>query len=129
MQDCATQPMRFDTQTALALEAAFDGGRLTSDGGLVWLAEADEELGLCEAISEHVPEWRKRKGRHSLASLLRQRVLQIACGYEDQNDSNSLREDPLLKMVCGSSSESGPNLASPPSHVLRTPRTSAAVTK
>jgi hypothetical protein len=106
--------MRFETQSTLALEAAFDGGRLTSDGGLVWLAEADEELGLCEAISECVPEWRKRKGRHSLASLVRQRVFQIACGYEDQNDSDSLREGPLLKMVCGSAPESGPNLASQP---------------
>ena len=38
--------MRFETETALALEAAFDGGRITSDGGLVWLAEMDEELGL-----------------------------------------------------------------------------------
>ena len=80
MTDCATTGMRFGTQTALALEAAFDGGRITSDGGLVWLAEADSELGLCEAISEHVPEWRKRRGRHSLESLLRQRVFQIACG-------------------------------------------------
>lgn len=114
MTDCATPPMRFETQSALALEAAFDGGRITSDGGLVWLAEAEEELGLCEAISACVPEWRKRRGRHSLASLVRQRVLQIACGYEDQNDSNSLREDPLLKMVCGALPESGANLASQP---------------
>ena len=114
MQDCATQPMRFDTQTALALEAAFDGGRLTSDGGLVWLSEMDEELGLCERISEHVPEWRKRKGRHSLASLIKQRVFQIACGYEDQNDADALRRDPLLKMVCGSLPEGGPDLASQP---------------
>src|SRR5215207_3622524 len=106
--------MRFETQTALALEAAFDGGRITSDGGLVWLAEADEELGLCEAISEHIPEWRKRKGLHSLTSLVRPRVFQIACGYEDQNDSNSLREDPLLKVVCGSLPESGADLASQP---------------
>ena len=114
MTDCATHPMRFETQSALALEAAFDGGRITSDGGLVWLAEADEELGLCEAISECVPEWRKRQGRHSLASLVRQRVFQIACGYEDQNDSNSLREDPLLKVVCGALPESGADLASQP---------------
>ena len=114
MQDCATRPMRFDTQTALALEAAFDGGRLTSDGGLLWLSKMDSELGLCEAISEHVPEWRKRKGRHSLASLVKQRVLQIACGYEDQNDSDALRRDPLLKMVCGSLPEGGPDLASQP---------------
>ena len=80
MSDCATNEMRFETQAALALEAAFDGGRITSDGGLVWLAEADGELGLCEAVSACVEEWRKRKGRHSLASLVRQRVFQIASG-------------------------------------------------
>src|SRR5215210_6694819 len=71
MSDCATSKMRFETQTALALEAAFDGGRITSDGGLLWLAQTDSQLGLCEAISEHVPEWRKRKGCHSLSSLVR----------------------------------------------------------
>src|SRR5215203_4589560 len=115
MTDCATQKMRFEfSNSALALEAAFDGGRITSDGGLVWLAKIDEQLGLCEAISEHVPEWRNRKGRHSLLSLIRQRILQIACGYYDQNDSDTLREDPLLKMVCGSLPESGANLASQP---------------
>jgi hypothetical protein len=56
VQDCATTTMRFETHSGLALEAAFDGGRITSDGGLVWLAEMDEELGLCQSISEHVPE-------------------------------------------------------------------------
>jgi hypothetical protein len=114
MRDCATTEMRFETQAALALEAAFDGGRITSDGGLLWLAEMDSEMGLCEAISRCVPEWRKRKGRHSLESLVRQRVFQIACGYEDQNDSDFLREDPLLKLSCGSRPESGPDLASQP---------------
>jgi hypothetical protein len=114
MQDCATTTMRFDSQTTLALEAAFDGGRITSDGGLVWLAKMDSEMGLCEAISECVEEWRTRKGRHSLASLIKQRVFQIACGYEDQNDSDTLRQDPLLKMVCGSLPEGGPDLASQP---------------
>jgi hypothetical protein len=114
MTDCATRKMRFETETALALEAAFDGGRITSDGGLLWLAETDSELGLCEAIASCVPEWRKRKGRHSLKSLIRQRVFQVACGYEDQNDSDSLREDPLLKLSCGSLPESGADLASQP---------------
>jgi hypothetical protein len=114
MSDCATNRMYFETEAALSLEAAFDGGRITSDGGLLWLSKVDKELGLCQAISECVPEWRKRKSRHSLASLVRQRVLQIACGYEDQNDSNSLREDPLFKMVLGSLPESGADLASQP---------------
>ncbi len=49
-----------------------------------------------------------------MATLIKQRVFQIACGYEDQNDSNSLREDPLLKLVCGSLPETGANLASQP---------------
>ena len=122
MSDCATSGMRFETHTALALEAAFDGGRITSDGGLVWLAEADSELGLCERVAEHVPQWRRRQGRHSLKALIKQRVFQIACGYEDQNDSNSLREDPLLKLLCGSMPQSGAELwpASPPSQGLRT---------
>jgi hypothetical protein len=114
MDDCATSLMRFETESALALEAAFDGGRLTSDGGLVWLSEADSELGLCQRVAEHVPEWRKRQGRHSLKALIKQRVFQIACGYEDQNDSNSLREAPLLKLLCGSMPRSGADLASQP---------------
>jgi hypothetical protein len=106
--------MRFGTEAALALEAAFDGGRITSDSGLVWLSKMDREMGLCEAISECVPEWRKRRGQHSILSLVRQRVFQIACGYEDQNDSDTLREDPLLKVACGSLPESGTDLASQP---------------
>ena len=46
MGDCATQPMRFETDWTLTLEAAFDGGRLTQDGGLVWLSKMDSEMGL-----------------------------------------------------------------------------------
>jgi hypothetical protein len=46
----------------------------------VWLSKMDSEMGLCEAISECVKEWRKRKVSHSLASLVKQRVFQIACG-------------------------------------------------
>jgi hypothetical protein len=45
--------------------------------------------------------WRRGPVRHALALLLRQRLLQIACGYEDQNDADTLRHDPLLKLVCG----------------------------
>ena len=115
MGDCATrETMRFETESELALEAAFDGGRLTSDGGLLWLEKMDSEMGLCEAISECVPEWRTRRGRHSLASLTKQRVFQMACGYEDQNDSDALREDPLFKLCCGSLPEGGLDLASQP---------------
>lgn len=113
MTNSATSSIRFET-TPLELEATFDGGRITSDGGLLWLAAADRELGLCEAIAEHVPEWRGRSLRHSLLTLVRQRVYQIASGYEDQNDADALRSDPLLKLILGRLPESGADLASQP---------------
>jgi hypothetical protein len=114
MADCATSRMRFETPAELALEAAFATVSLTSDGGLTWLAKTDAELGVCEAIGEQMTEWRKSKGRHSLVSLVNQGVYQIACGYEDQNDSNFLRSEPLLKLVCGTLPQSGEDLASQP---------------
>jgi hypothetical protein len=110
----ATSPTRFDTPTALVLEAAFDGGRITSDGGLPWLARVDSELGLCEDLAAHVPEWRRGPVAHSLEDLVRQRVLQIACGYEDQDDADTLRVDPLFKLACGRPPETGRDLASQP---------------
>jgi hypothetical protein len=112
VEDSATTPMLFETPTPLALQAAFDGGRITSDGGLCWLAEVDRDLGLCEAIARHVPERRGPSVRHSLTTLVRQRVYQIACDYEDQNDSDTLRSNPLLKLVLGSLPETGTDLAS-----------------
>jgi hypothetical protein len=83
------------------LTASFDGPQLTSDGGLCWLAEADAALDLCAMLAAHIPDWRRRPGCHTLETLVRQRVFQIACGYEDQNDAATLRRDPLLKLVCG----------------------------
>jgi hypothetical protein len=98
--DSATSPFAFAT-SPLPLSATFDGGRLTSDGGLPWLGEADAALGLCEALAARIPEWRRGPVRHSLSTLVRQRVFQIACGYEDQDDADTLRRDPLLKLLCG----------------------------
>ena len=62
--------MSFQTPATLALEAAFDGGRITSDGGFVWLAKIDEELKLCETIASHVPEWRTSSIHHCLLTLV-----------------------------------------------------------
>jgi hypothetical protein len=110
----ATTTFSFATPTPLPLEATFDGGRLTSDGGLPWLAQADEALGLCAAFARLIPEWRRGPVRHSLEALVRQRVYQIACGYEDQNDADTLRTDPLLKLLCGRLPDSDADLASQP---------------
>ena len=59
MRNCATPTTRFDAPTNLALEVAFDGGKLTSNGELTWLSKTVSELGLCEKIAKHVPEWRR----------------------------------------------------------------------
>ena len=114
MSQSTTPPIRFDTPAGLPLEVRFDAGRLTSDGGLPWLAEVEAGLGLCAALAAEVPEWRRGPVRRSLAALVRQRVFQIACGYEDQDDADTLRTDPLLKLVCGRLPESGADLASQP---------------
>jgi hypothetical protein len=97
-----------------ALSVAFDAGQLTSDGGLVWLARADDRLGLSATFAQQIREWRRGPVRHPLALLLRQRLLQIACGYEDQDDADTLRHDPLLKLVCGRHPAQGTDLASQP---------------
>jgi hypothetical protein len=114
MPQSATAAFRFAVPAALPLEATFDGGRLTSDGGLPWLGEAEATLGICAAFAACVPEWRRGPVRHSLTALVRQRVFQIACGYEDQDDADTLRHDPLLKLVCGRLPETGAALASQP---------------
>jgi hypothetical protein len=113
MTHSATGRLRFQFRAGMPVQATFDAGRLTSDGGLVWLAEADRALGVCEALAGCIPEWRRRP-LHSLATLVRQRIFQIACGYADQNDADTLRSDPLLKLVCGRLPESGTDLASQP---------------
>lgn len=113
-RDSAMPTYRFATATDLALVARFDGGRLTSDGGLPWLEQAEAAVGICRALAACVPEWRRGPVTHSLETLVRQRVFQIACGYEDQDDADTLRVDPLLKLVCGRLPETGIDLASQP---------------
>ena len=108
----ATTTFAFATKTSLPLNAAFDGGRITSDGGLPWLAQAEDALGLCAAFARLIFEWRRGPVQHSLEALVRQRVFQIACGYQDQDDADALRSDPLLKLVCGRLPESSADLAS-----------------
>jgi Transposase DDE domain group 1 len=109
----ATPTISCFSPLAVPIEARFDGPQLTSDGGLVWLAEADATLGLCAALGSHLREWRTGPVRHSLETLVRQRIFQIACGYEDQDDADTLRSDPLLKLVCGRV-PNDPDLASQP---------------
>jgi hypothetical protein len=114
MPQSATPTIAFPGLGSLPLEVDFLGGRLTSDGGLAWIAEADAALNLTSSLAALIPDWRTRRGRHTLATLVAQRVYQIACGYEDQDDADTVRTDPLFKQVCGRRPVTGEALASQP---------------
>lgn len=93
----------------------FSGGALSSDAGLLQLKEVDEQIGLTAALAKAITDPRdERYTAHSMHDLVRQTVYQIAAGYEDGNDSNSLRDDPVLKMMAGRLPLSGSPLASQP---------------
>lgn len=114
MRESATGVLHSTGPAAKPLRIDFTGGRVTSDGGLAVLAEVDAALGLTQAVAQVIPDWRTRRGRHDLTTLVRQRIYQIVCGYEDQDDADTLRRDPLLEWVCGRLPESSPDLASQP---------------
>lgn len=81
--------------------AAFDGGRLTSDGGVL-LAQAERQLGLAERLAACVADPRDQsRVVHGLGDILRARMLAIACGNEDADNLDSLRHDPGFKLALG----------------------------
>jgi hypothetical protein len=98
-----------------AVELDFDGGRLSSDAGLVLLNDPDEQLGLTRALAAVLSDPRDERRVHCTRhDLLKQRVVQIAASYEDANDANTLRHDPIFKLLLGRLPESGASLASQP---------------
>ena len=80
--------------------ARFDGGLLSSDGGLLALREVERRLGLAERLAACIDDPRlPERVRHGVAEILRFRMLMIAAGYEDGNDADSLRHDPIFKLA------------------------------
>ena len=106
-------PARLPSPAGSAL--AFDGGRLTSDAGVLVLAEIERRLGIAERLARCIVDPRS-PGRvhHSIAEMIRFRVLLIAAGYPDANDCDALRTDPAFKMAVGRLPESGADLCSQP---------------
>ena len=97
----------FESQLALdffsqkTLEVKFSGLSLSSDAGLLLVRQAEEQIKLCQSMADCLSDNREpAQVKHSLAQLLSQRVYQIAAGYEDTNDSNYLRHDPIFKIAC-----------------------------
>jgi hypothetical protein len=97
------------------MHAAFDGGRLTSDAGVLMLAEIEHQLGIAERLARCIEDPRSpEQVHHTLADMIRFRVLLIAAGYPDANDCDALRTDPAFKMALGRLPESGADLCSQP---------------
>src|SRR6201984_3613194 len=83
-----------------AVVARFDGGRLSSEGGLLALREIERRLGLGDRVAGGLSDPRMpEKVVHRLAEIIRFRMLMIAAGYEDGNDANTLRRDPMFKLA------------------------------
>ena len=91
-----------------AVRVAFDGGRLTSDAGVLVLADIERRLGIAERLARCIADPRSpERVHHTLAEMIRFRVLLIAAGYPDANDCDALRADPAFKMAVGRLPESG----------------------
>jgi hypothetical protein len=94
---------------------SFSGKKITSDAGLALVERADRKLGLTERMAAALGDPRDpRKVKHTLVSLLKERIFGIAAGYEDANDMDTMRSDPALKAACGRLPDSDPDLASQP---------------
>lgn len=115
MTDDTSLPFAFPAVGRKKVTAAFDGGRITSDGGVMLLAEAERRLGVAAKLAAVIPDGRDAsRVTHPLADILRARIFAIACGWEDADDLDSLRFDPAFKLACGRLPDSGRNLCSQP---------------
>lgn len=100
MTECNQASFSFFVKRNLSVD--FKGGELSSDSGLLLLRQLDEKLGLTEGLAGCLEDRRHPSyTRQSLLDLIRQRVYQIMAGYEDGNDADDLRHDPVLKSITG----------------------------
>ena len=109
--ECSAEPSAFGRVEGRPVMAAFNGGALTSDAGGLLLGAADRRLNLVRRLAGCFRDARDpRLIEHSVATLIGQRVYGIALGYEDLNDHDELRHDPLMAVLAGRIEESGPRL-------------------
>jgi hypothetical protein len=99
----------------LDIHARFDGGALSSDGGVLLLREIERTLKFADTLAACIKDERDpSRTIHSHAAMIRERMFAIACGYEDCDDLDDLRHDPAFKIACERLPDSGPALASQP---------------
>jgi hypothetical protein len=115
MTDDSLLPFSLPAVHRKKITAAFDGGRISSDGGVMLLALAERRLGIADRLAAEITDRRDpTRVVHALSDILRARILAVACGYEDADDLDRLRSDPALKLACGRLPDSGRDLCSQP---------------
>ena len=98
MPKCTVERIELGRVGRRAIEANFEGGDLSSDGGLLLLRQVDERIGLSRAVAKALGDERDRSRiRHRLRDLIAQRLYGLCCGYEDLNDHDVLRLDLLMQ--------------------------------
>src|ERR1041384_3111051 len=115
MSECNSNPIVFSSLGRRNVIADFTGGAITSDAGALLLREIDRNLGLIEKLDAVIPDPRNPALiTHQQITLLRQRIFAIAMGYEDGNDHQHLRDDPLMQLLTERGIDPDQPLASPP---------------
>jgi Transposase DDE domain group 1 len=110
-------PLPFDLPAVARKKvcAAFDGGRITSDGGVMLLAQAERRLTIADKLAQVIPDGRDAdRVIHLLLDIVRARIFAIACGYEDADDLDRMRSDPAFKLACSRLPDTGRDLCSQP---------------
>src|SRR5687768_11006966 len=98
--ECNEKPYEFQPLANRAVVAGFDGGTITSDGGALLLRELEAKRGIIGQFAECFVDYRKPELiEHTVEELVGQRVYGLALGYEDLNDHEQLRQDPLLAVL------------------------------
>jgi len=104
--DKHTGTIRPDFDRSISID--FQGAKITSDTGFLLMREIDQRFNILSEAACQIDDPRSpRHTDHSLVQLLRQRVYQVAAGYEDCNDADHLRVDPALRLALGKEHESG----------------------
>ncbi len=102
MSNTTPTQLRFDPSAGFTVRADFAGGGLSSDLGPLLLRGVDQQIGLTSRLAAAIDDRRHPSYvRHSVRDVLTQRVFQIGSGYDDGNDSNSLRHDPMFRLGAG----------------------------
>ena len=102
MTQCNQSSFEFEAHFSRTVVADFDGGAITTDAGALLLSETNSRIGLLGRLAACFTDFRSQdRCHHSVEQMLSQRIYGLALGYEDLNDHDQLRHDPLLTMLSG----------------------------